>query len=68
MTSLELELAHLIRLATRQSWQTDHAHAEFKKLAWAKALRLQSDPDFPQLPELLTQAMQSKQTSESSNP
>lgn len=60
MTPLETELAHLVRIATRQSWDTDHSHKEWKTLVWRKANALaESSPaDFAELPAALLKRMQ----------
>jgi len=61
MSPLETELEHLIRLATRQSWDTDHSHKEWKTLVWRKANALaESCPaDYAELPAALLKRMQS---------
>jgi hypothetical protein len=62
MTPLEMELEHLVRLATRQSWDTDHSHKEWKRLVWDKANALEAScpADFAGLPAALLKRMQSE--------
>lgn len=60
MNFLEAQLQHLIRLATREPWMNNHAHAEWKGYAWkrATALAAQYPEDYADLPRRLTEAMQ----------
>lgn len=44
MTPLETELAHLVRIATRQSWDTDHSHDQWIQFVTRKATALEARP------------------------
>jgi hypothetical protein len=60
MTPLETELAHLVRLATRQSWDTDYSHDQWVQFVTRKAAALAARPsaDYAGLPAALAKAMQ----------
>lgn len=60
MDPFNAELEHLVRIATRQSWDTDHSHKEWKKLVWdkANALAEKCPADYAGLPAALLNRMQ----------
>lgn len=54
------ELEHLVRIATRLTYDTDHSHKEWKRLVWEKANALEAECPaiYAGLPAALTKAMQ----------
>ena len=61
MTPMEKELAHLVRLATRQPTDTDHSHDQWVQFATRKAAALAARPhaEFAALPAALSRRIKS---------
>lgn len=55
--TLQDHLTHLVSLASRAPWMNDHAHKEWKRVAWLRAQELAQEPEYAELPGLLTKAM-----------
>lgn len=62
MTRLQTELSHMVRLLTA----SEHSRRGWKAHLWDKAQKLaETDPEYAELPRLLTEAMQEHATKES---